>query len=109
MALPNSPRPVEVDLDVLAEARGVVVSDRFGVSEGLQNWVCFENLVLHAAPTSRNGGEVLKALLRRLCFPGSRLPTDDDGLELLEGRQAIVGVVGYVKHVRSSWPNFREL
>ena len=72
---------IEVNLQQLAEARGVVIAQSLGIAESLQEGVGLQHLVLDTMPPGHLC-EKLHRLLRCFCFPRSRLPTDDHTLAL---------------------------
>lgn len=59
---------VEEDLHILPEPRRVVVANRLGIAERLQDWIRQENAILDVRGGTGNLGEVLEALLRALRF-----------------------------------------
>ena len=71
---------VEEDLNVLAEARRVVVAHRLGVAERLEDRIRLQNALLDLGGRAGGFGQVLEALLGRLGLAGARLARDDDGL-----------------------------
>jgi len=84
----------ELDLDELSEAGGVVVPDGLGVTEGLEEGVGLDDLLLEDTSAglvrgtegsggTGDGGEVLDDLLGVLGLSGTRLSGDEEGLVLL--------------------------
>ena len=73
---------VEVDVDVLSEPGGVVVTDSFGVTERLKDGVRLQDLLLYPGVLAGDGGEVLQDQLGALGLAGPGLPADDDALVL---------------------------
>ena len=71
---------VEDDVDVLAEAGGVVVADGLGVAEGLQDRVGLEDLLLDPGVLAARRRQVLQDQLGALRLAGARLAADDDAL-----------------------------
>ena len=112
MATINSRRiPFEVEARKLAESRRVVVSEGFGVAEGLQQRIrrdhalgdrrscrCCSTLELGVARGLALGddGEVVQHELRRLRLARAALAADHDGLvpaRLLERREGVLGLL----------------
>lgn len=92
----------EEDLNVLTEATGVIVSDGFAVSEGLQQRVTRQYLILDwVAFAVTEVGQHLHAVLGRFCFSGSRLPRDDDRLFSLSAGESLVCFAGDHEYVGS--------
>lgn len=91
---------VEVNVDVLAEATRVIVSDRLGIAERLQNRIRLENLLLDPRVLATDGGQVLQDQLGGLGLAGAALATDDDALVLVEALHVVVGIVADGENVR---------
>mmetsp|Transcript_66996 Transcript_66996/g.193595 ORF Transcript_66996/g.193595 Transcript_66996/m.193595 type:complete len:668 (-) Transcript_66996:420-2423(-) len=93
----------ELQLDELAEAAGVVVSQRPRVAERLEQGVGLQHLLLdirYLAILGPGERQELHHVLRRLCLAGARLAGDEHGLALLSIADASVGGVGGVEDVR---------
>ena len=103
--------PLEVEPRELAESRRVVVSEGFGVAEGLQQRIRRDHalrdrrarrlrraLELGVARrlALRHDGEVVQHQLRRLRLARAALAADHDGLvpaRLLERREGVLGLL----------------
>ena len=74
---------VEIDLDVFAESRRVVVPCRFRISDGLHNWRWREDSFLDLSlglRRSADGGEVSHRVLRAHSFASAGLAGNDNRL-----------------------------
>mmetsp|Transcript_20920 Transcript_20920/g.50792 ORF Transcript_20920/g.50792 Transcript_20920/m.50792 type:complete len:315 (+) Transcript_20920:1479-2423(+) len=94
---------VKVDVDVLAESRRVVISQRLGVAKRLEDWVALQHPSLRVGRHGRvvrDGGEVLHHELCALRLAGPRVARDQDGLVLALRLQVGEGALGDTKHVR---------
>ena len=91
----------ERELNVLAEARRVVVHERGGVAERLQQRVDLEDLELEARVAQAQVNEVLDEVLGRLGLARARFAADHAALRLEHARfQRLVGAVGERVDVR---------
>ena len=76
-------RGVEIDLDVLPESGGVVVSGRFRISDGLHDWGWGEDSFLDLSlclRCSADGCKVSHGVFGADSFAGSGFTGYDDGL-----------------------------
>mmetsp|Transcript_33071 Transcript_33071/g.93601 ORF Transcript_33071/g.93601 Transcript_33071/m.93601 type:complete len:262 (-) Transcript_33071:524-1309(-) len=96
---PGNGPPVEEYVDQLAKARRVIVPERFGVAEALQDGVGLEDAVLNAR-AARQPRQVLHHNLGGLRLAGSRLSRYHHRLALPVGHQGGVGGVCHNKGVR---------
>ncbi len=97
---------VEEDIDVLAEARRVVVEKRFSVPEGLENRISLENLLLDPRVLPADGRQVLQDEFGALGFARARLAADDDALILLRPLHQGVAIVSDGEDVRRQLADF---
>mmetsp|Transcript_21248 Transcript_21248/g.82449 ORF Transcript_21248/g.82449 Transcript_21248/m.82449 type:complete len:356 (-) Transcript_21248:194-1261(-) len=85
---------VELDLDELAEAGGVVVATSLGVTHRLQHGHGGQHHLLDVGRTLGTGREELQDQLGGLSLSSSRLSTDQHGLVQLVLDHSIVGGLG---------------
>ena len=97
VAANHAARSVEMYLDKLAEARGVVVPGGLGVAEGLQDGVGLQDLLLQGALALAGLAvvitEVFQDVLRRLGLSGAGLARYDDALAGAENLHVPEGLV----------------
>ena len=97
VAAHHAARTVEVDLDELAEAGGVVVPGGLGVAESLQDGVGLQDLLLQAALALAGLPvvitQVFQDVLRGLCLAGAGLARHDDALAGAEDLHVPEGLV----------------
>ena len=87
---------VEVDLHPLAEARGIVVAQRLGITERFQHGVGHQDFCLDVVLRASHFGQEGEALLCALRFTGARFARDQDGLVSLVDVQVQVCTAGDV-------------
>mmetsp|Transcript_7022 Transcript_7022/g.14242 ORF Transcript_7022/g.14242 Transcript_7022/m.14242 type:complete len:237 (-) Transcript_7022:117-827(-) len=89
---------VEIDLHPLSKSRGVVITERLCVSEGLEYRVALHDLVGNGLlPRSSPGGnlcQVLQDFLGSLGLSCSGLPRNEHGLGAKAGEQGVKGFSG---------------
>lgn len=73
---------VKLNLDELAESRGVIVSRRLRIADGFHDRQRGKNLLFHLSfgRGTTDSGEISHRILRRHRFPGPGLSGNDDGL-----------------------------
>jgi hypothetical protein len=102
----NQTTRVELKTDEFTETRRVVVLVGFGVTEGFQQRVELEELLLERTSTScatSNVGNVLDDLLGVLSLSGTRLTSDEHGLILAVADHHSVSSVGDGEDVRGDF------
>ena len=82
-----------MNVNVLAEATRVVVADRLGIAERLQDGIRLQDLLLDPVVLAAYGGEELEDEFGALRFAGARLAGDYDALVVLVAQHVVVGVV----------------
>lgn len=91
---------VKVDVNVLAEARGVVVPHRFRISKGLQDRIRLDHLLFDPRVLSTDRRHVLQYQFGAFCLPRSRFATDDHTLIPLLVQHLTIRVVADRKDMR---------
>lgn len=73
---------VKLNLDELAESRGVIVSRRLRIADGFHDRQRGKNLLFHLSfgRGTTDSGEISHRILRRHGFPGPGFSGNDDGL-----------------------------
>lgn len=89
-------------VDILTKARRVVIADRLGIAESLQNGIAGEDLVLYTnllcrgghdgLPEGANRGHQIHAVLGIFGLTGTTLTADHDGLVLARLEQTPVSL-----------------
>lgn len=101
---------IELYLQVLSEARRVVVAQRFGISKRLQQRICCKNHVFNlldgGVGTTRDVRNILHYALCSLCLAGARLTRDDYALVFGVRFHVVVRGLGDGKNV---WRHFQTV
>lgn len=96
VATDGSTLVVELNVHVLAKARGVVIAVRLGIAKGLQHGIALQQLILDALDgglVSGTGGNILQDLLGCLRLAGTTFTRDKHALAAIlldEGAECVV-------------------
>mmetsp|Transcript_33267 Transcript_33267/g.91709 ORF Transcript_33267/g.91709 Transcript_33267/m.91709 type:complete len:220 (-) Transcript_33267:353-1012(-) len=95
---------VHSNLNPLPETTGIIVADRLGIAERLEDWIDLQQLVGKPGFTSQGLGEVQQHELRALCLARPRLPRDQQGLRLLPRRKPRIRIGAHSEKVGREAP-----